>query len=68
MAEERSPFICVSCRTFTADVHCANRGCDWLVCQSCESVISDVDHRVIATRDRFLRELSKSQHPSSGGA
>lgn len=66
MAEERCPFICARCRTFTADLHCSNRECDWLVCQVCETVIHDGDHRMIATRERFLRELSKAQHPSTG--
>lgn len=65
MAEERSPFICVRCCTFTADLHCQNRACDWLVCSACENVISDCDHRMIPTRERFLRELY-GQHPSTG--
>lgn len=65
MPAERSPFICVSCCTFTADIHCENRSCDWLVCSACESVISDVSHRVISTRERFLREMY-GNHPSTG--
>lgn len=62
---DRSPFICVRCATFTADVHCAHRDCDWLVCSACECVISDADHRSIPTRERFLRELY-GNHPSTG--
>lgn len=64
MTAPRSPFACARCNTFTAELHCSNRNCDWLVCLVCESVIND-EHQSMASRERYLRELYGNS-PSTG--